>query len=128
MFLNRELWRKLFRTAFSNCTTKHRRRKSLNLFPFNPGLRFPIHCAKNIIHNKLRMRSSRKYRNGQRAISIYRLNYDIFILRFYSIQTQRNFPAFPFTFSLQKCRLHNHERFDKSKEYKNVLWRANFVF
>lgn len=63
--------------------------------------------------------------------SIYRLNYDIFILRFYSIEAQKEFAEFSvfrslfLLRSLRQRRRHDRRRYDKSKEMQSVPGRSD---
>lgn len=83
-----ELWKELFRTTFSNCTTNG---KSL-IFSYNPAQIFHSLDEK---HTKKRFGylGIRKH-TEQRDFSIYRLNYDIFILRLHSMWNKKEFTEF----------------------------------
>ena len=83
-----ELWKKQIRTTFSNCTTNG---KSL-IFSYNPAQ--ISHSLDENTHKKRFGYLGIRKHTEQRDFSIYRLNYDIFILRLHSMWNKKEFTEF----------------------------------
>lgn len=129
-----ELWQKLFRAAFSNCTTNG---KSL-IFSYNPASDFPFigrwthkkcSCTTLGIRKYIEMGTERFfnlsfelwYFHPQTLFDVKQKGiYRILIFSFLC------FPAFQFSFSIHYenvASTTSHSRYDKSNDCKIVRWR-----